>query len=148
MDDGAVRQERILILAKIGMVAPEGPARSGQLRSETFVPEVVLFINGQHLMGTKKYHEGGIQKQPSRQEALSLEDCAELLRPTHPPWMLDLGTAWASSLPNVLTRSRRQRTLEQGGRRVGQQVWAYAGYDRGQATRRRRSTRLGPEQAA
>ena len=38
--------------------------------------------------------------------------------------------------------------LEQGGRRVGQQAWAYAGYDRGQATPRQRSTRLGPEQAA
>lgn len=38
--------------------------------------------------------------------------------------------------------------LEQGGRRVGQQAWAYAGYDRGQETRRQRSTRLGPEQAA
>ena len=63
-------------------------------------------------------------------------------------WMLDLGTAWASSLPNVRTRSRRQRTSEQGGRRVGQQAWAYAGYDRGQETRRQRSTRLGPEQAA
>ena len=30
-------------------------------------------------------------------------------------WMLDLGTAWASSLPNVRTRSRRQRTWNKAG---------------------------------
>ena len=62
-------------MVKFGKVALEGPARSGQLR---LVPEAVLFINGQCLMGTRKYHEGGIQKQPTRQEALSSDDCAEI----------------------------------------------------------------------
>ena len=94
--------------------------------------------------GNQKVSQGGIQKQPTQQEALSLDDCAETLRPTHPSWMLDLGTAWASSLtcePGVGTRgpwnkagcvlaSRRGPTLAR------------------QATRRRKSTRLGPEQAA
>jgi hypothetical protein len=110
MDDGTIRQRGVLALVKFGKVALEGPAQSGQLSLETFVPEAELFINGQCLMGTKKYHVGGIQKQPTRQEALGSDECAENLRPTQPPWLLDLGTAWASSLPNVRTRSRRQRT--------------------------------------
>ncbi len=83
---------------------------------ETFAQEVLLFLNGKKLMGTKKHHEDRIQKP---QKALSLDDCTENLRKTHPPWMLYLGTAWASLLPNVRTRSQRQETLAQGGRRVG-----------------------------
>ncbi len=54
MDDGEIRQEGVLAFVKFGKVALEGPARSGQLRLETFVPEAVLFINGQCLMETKK----------------------------------------------------------------------------------------------
>ena len=77
MDDGTIRQRGVLALVKFGKVALEGPAWSGQLSLETFVPEAVQFINGQHLMGTKEYHEGGIQKQPSRQEELRSDECAE-----------------------------------------------------------------------
>ena len=77
MDDGTIRQRGVLALVKFGKVALEGPAQSGQLSLETFVPEAELFINGQCLMGTKKYHEGGIQKQPSRQEELRSDECAE-----------------------------------------------------------------------
>ncbi len=54
MNDGAICHEGVLALVKFGKVALEGPARSGQLRLELFVPEAVLFINGQCLMGTKK----------------------------------------------------------------------------------------------
>jgi hypothetical protein len=46
MEDGAIRQEGVLALVKFGKDALEGPARSGQLRLETFVPGAVLSING------------------------------------------------------------------------------------------------------
>ncbi len=46
----------------------------GQLRLETFAQEAVLFINGH---SCQKYHEGGIQKQPTQQEALNSDNCAE-----------------------------------------------------------------------
>ena len=89
MDDGTIRQRGVLALVKFGKVALEGPAQSGQLSLETFVPEAEQFINGQCLMGTKKYHEGGIQKQPSRQEELRSDECAEIFAP-YPP-TLDVG---------------------------------------------------------
>ncbi len=78
-------------MVKSGMVALEGPARSGQLRLETFVQEAVLYKNGQSLMRTEKYHEGGIQKQPTQQEALSLDNCAENFAPGPPTLYVGLG---------------------------------------------------------